>query len=84
MNLSKYALIWILMAAVCSCTTTTAPKEVPEPGQSFALPPGKDGGFADLEATFAEKHGKPRSGFLLLDNNAESLCQRLMLIDEAR
>ena len=72
------------MASVCSCTTTTAQKEVPEPQPGYALEPGKDGAFADLEAVFAEKHGTRKSGFLLLDNNAESLHQRLMLIDEAR
>jgi len=83
MKLYIYAFILILMVSVCSCATT-APKEVPEPEPSYALEPGKDGAFADLEAAFAEKHGKQRSGFLLLDNNAESLHQRLMLLDEAR
>jgi putative cardiolipin synthase len=72
------------MIFVCSCTTTTAPKEFSEPLPSYALGPGKDGPFADLEAAFSEKHGTEKSGFLLLDNNAESLQQRLMLIDEAR
>jgi putative cardiolipin synthase len=72
------------MVSVCSCTTTTAPKEVAEPEPSYALEPGKDGAFADLEATFAEKHGEQKSGFYLFDNNAKSLHQRLMLIDEAR
>jgi putative cardiolipin synthase len=70
------------MILVGSCTT--APREVPEPEPSYALEPGKDGAFADLEAAFIEKHGTKNSGFLLLDNNAESLHQRLMLIDEAR
>jgi len=46
----------ILMVSVCSCTTTTPPKEVPEPEPSYALQPGKDGAFADLEAAFSEKH----------------------------
>jgi putative cardiolipin synthase len=72
------------MVSVCSCTTTTAPKEFSEPEPGYALEPGKDGPFADLEAAFIEKHGTEKSGFLLLDNNAESLHQRLMLIDEAR
>jgi len=84
MKLTRYALVLILMASVCSCTTTTAPKEFSEPEPSYAMEPGKDGAFADLEAAFAEKHGTRKSGFLLLDNNAESLHQRLMLIDEAR
>ncbi|MGD8447470.1 MAG: phospholipase D family protein [Desulfobacterales bacterium] len=84
MKLSKYALILILMVSVCSCTTSTAPKKVPETEPSYALSPGKDGPFADLEAAFAEMHGTRKSGFLLLDNNAESLHQRLMLIDKAR
>jgi len=84
MKLSRYAFVLILMVSVCSCTTSTGPKEVPEPEPSYALKPGKDGAFAVLEAAFAEKHGTRKSGFLLLDNNAESLHHRLMLIDEAR
>jgi putative cardiolipin synthase len=81
-SLFSYALIIILLISIGSCTT--APKEVAEPEPSFALEPGKDGAFADLEAAFVKKHGTQKSGFLLLDNNAESLLQRLMLIDEAR
>ena len=81
MKLSRFVFILILIALVGSCTT--APKEVPEPEPSYALEPGKEGAFADLEAAFIEKHGTEKSGFLLLDNNAESLHQRLMLIDEA-
>ena len=84
MKLSRYIFVLILMVSICSCTTTSAPKEVAEPEPSYALEPGKDGAFADLETAFAEKHGTRKSGFLLLDNNAESLHQRLMLIDEAR
>jgi putative cardiolipin synthase len=82
MKLSRSIFVVILMVLAVSCTT--APKEVPEPEPSYALEPGKEGAFADLEAAFIEKHGAERSGFLLLDNNAESLHQRLMLIDEAR
>ena len=82
MKLSRYVFILILIALVGSCTT--APKEFSEPQPSYALEPGKDGAFADLEAAFIEKHGTEKSGFLLLDNNRESLLQRLMLIDEAR
>jgi hypothetical protein len=70
---SLSAMALILMVSVCSCTTTTAPKEVPEPEPSYTLEPGKDGAFADLEAAFIEKHGSQKSGFFLLDNNAESL-----------
>ena len=83
MKLSRYIFVLILMALVSSCTTTTAPKEVAAPQPSYALEPGKDGACADLEAAIMEKHGSRKSGFLLLDNNAESLHQRLMLIDEA-
>jgi len=81
MKLLKLAVVLILMALVGSCST--APKELPEPEPSYALAPGKDGPFADLEAAFVEKHGHQKSGFLLLDNSGESLRQRLMLIDEA-
>jgi putative cardiolipin synthase len=84
MKLSRYVFVLILMVSVCSCTTTTAPKEYAAPEPSYALKPGKEGAFAELEAAFIEKHGTQKSGFYLLDNNAESLHQRLMLIDEAR
>jgi len=81
---SLTAMVLILMVSVCACTTATSPKERPEPEPSYALEPGKDGPFANVEAAFIEKFGSRKSGFLLLDNNAESLHQRLMLIDEAR
>ena len=85
MQLAKCVLLMTLMALLGSCTTAPAPpKEFAAPEPSFALEPGKDGPFADLEAAFVKKHGTEKSGFLLLDNNAESLQQRLMLIDEAR
>jgi putative cardiolipin synthase len=82
MKLSRFIFVLILMILVGSCTT--APKEFSEPQPSYALEPAKDGPFADLEAAFINKHGTEKSGFLLLDNNAESFHQRLMLIDEAR
>jgi putative cardiolipin synthase len=82
MNLLKYALAMFFLFSIVSCATP--PKEVPEPEPSYALAPAKDGPFAGLEAAFIKKHGIEKSGFLLLDNNAESLHQRLMLIDEAR
>ena len=82
MKLFKYLIALTLLALVGSCATP--PKELPEPEPSYALAPAKDGPFADLEAAFSETHGNRKSGFLLLDNNAESLRQRLMLIDEAR
>jgi hypothetical protein len=81
---SIIAMAMILVASICACTTATSPKDVPEPEPSYALQPGKDGAFAVTEAVFAEKHDTRKSGFLLLDNNAKSLHQRLMLIDEAR
>jgi putative cardiolipin synthase len=82
MKLFKYLILLTLLALLGSCATP--PKELPEPEPSYALAPAKDGPFADLEAAFSKRHGNRKSGFLLLDNNAESLRQRLMLIDEAR
>ncbi|UCD79595.1 MAG: phospholipase D family protein [Desulfobacterales bacterium] len=85
MKLVRYISAMIFIVLVGSCTTAPAPtREFSEPEPSYAMEPGKDGTFADLEAAFTEKHGHLKSGFLLLDNNAESLRQRLMLIDEAR
>jgi len=56
----------------------------PDPEPSFASEPGASGPLADLESIFAKRHGPNKSGFLLLENNAESLQWRLALIDEAR
>ena len=78
----KYLIILTFLALAGSCATP--PQEVPEPEPSYALAPGKDGPFADLEAAFRATHGSQKSGFLLLADNGESLRQRLMLIDEAR
>jgi phosphatidylserine/phosphatidylglycerophosphate/cardiolipin synthase-like enzyme len=64
------------------CLHTT--QDFLESDPNYVLLLGKDGTLADLEAEFIEKHGSRKSGFLLLDNNAESLQQRLMLIDWAR
>ena len=82
MKLIKYVIVLSLIALVGACAAP--PQELPEPEPGYALAPAKDGPFADLEAAFSETHGNRKSGFLLLDNNAESLRQRLMLIDEAR
>ena len=82
MKLIKTVIVLLLIALLVSCATP--PKELPEPEPSYALASAKDGPFADLEAAFSAKHGNRKSGFMLLDNNAESLRQRLMLIDEAR
>jgi len=81
-NLFKYAVVVFLLFSIVYCATP--PKEFSKPEPSYALEPGKDGPFADLEAAFIKKHGTEKSGFMLLDKNAESLHQRLMLIDEAR
>lgn len=85
MQFAKTISVMLLIALVGSCTTAPAPtRKFPEPEPGYALAPGKDGPLADLEASFIEKHGDLKSGFLMLDNSAESLRQRLMLIDEAR
>jgi hypothetical protein len=66
MKLSRYVFVLILMVSICSCTTTTPPKEVAEPEPSYALEPGKDGAFADLEAAFIEQIiGSPSWGVVI-------------------
>ncbi len=82
MKLTKYIIVLFLTVLAGSCAT--APKEFAEPEPGYALEPGKEGVFADLEATFSAKHGSRKSGFLLLYDSGESLRQRLMVIDEAR
>ena len=78
-NLICLAMIYILTA---SCATVR--EDYPEPEPSFASEPAASGPLADLASAFARQHGFEKSGFLLLENNAESLKWRLALIDEAR
>ncbi len=82
MKLIKHVIVMLLIVLMGACAAP--PRELPEPEPSYALAPAKNGPFADLEAAFSKTHGNRKSGFLLLDNNAESLRQRLMLIDSAR
>jgi len=65
-----------------SCATVR--EDYPDPEPSFASDPGASGPLADLASAFARQHGPQKSGFLLLENNGESLKWRLALIDEAR
>lgn len=78
-NLTCLAMMLILTA---SCATVQEDYPDPEPG--FASAPAASGPLADLASAFARQHGPEKSGFLLLENNGESLKWRLALIDEAR
>jgi len=69
---------------VTACTGPSVRENYPDPRPSYALEPGPTGPLADLETAFARAHGSQQSGFLLLENNAESLRWRLAMIDEAR
>lgn len=51
---------------------------------SQAAAPRPDGVFADIESRFAALHGSQKSGFQLLESNADGLKWRLVLIDDAR
>jgi len=82
MRFIKFCLFLTLLILPASCATVR--EDYPEPAQSFASEPGPSGTLADLESVFAKQHGSQKSGFLLLENNAESLKWRLALIDEAR
>jgi len=82
MKISKFILFLTLLILPASCATVR--EDYPDPAQSFASKPGPAGPFADLDSAFASQHGTQKSGFLLLENNAESLKWRLALIDEAR
>jgi len=78
----KFFLFLILLMIPMSCATIR--EDYPDPEPNFASEPGVSGPLADLESAFARQHGTKKSGFLLLENNAESLKWRLALIDEAR
>jgi putative cardiolipin synthase len=82
MKILKIFLFLTLLILPVSCTTVR--QDYPHPEKSFAFEPGASGPFADLESVFAKRHGPQKSGFLLLENSAESLKWRLALIDEAR
>ena len=82
MKLSKILFSLTLIVLLASCTTVR--EDYPDPEPSFSSEPGASGPLADLETAFAKQHGSQKSGFLLLENNAESLKWRLALIDEAR
>jgi len=82
MKILKFFLFLILMILPASCATVR--EDYPDPVPSFASKPGTSGPLADLESEFAQQHGSQKSGFLLLENNRESLKWRLALIDEAR
>ncbi|MBW2706252.1 MAG: phospholipase D family protein [Deltaproteobacteria bacterium] len=82
MKILKFFLFLILMILPASCATVR--EDYPDPVPNFASKPGTSGPLADLESEFAQQHGSQKSGFLLLENNRESLKWRLALIDEAR
>jgi putative cardiolipin synthase len=82
MRLLKLCLFLTLLVLPASCATVR--QDYPDPQPSFASEPAASGPLADLESTFSKQHGSQKSGFLLLENSAESLKWRLALIDEAR
>jgi len=82
MRLLKLCLFLTLLILPASCATVR--EDYPDPQPSFASEPAASGPLADLESTFSKQHGSQKSGFLLLENSAESLKWRLALIDEAR
>jgi len=69
---------------VAACTGPSVREDYPDPKPSYALEPGLSGPLADLEIAFANAHGSQKSGFYLLENNAEAFRWRLAMIDEAR
>ena len=82
MRLLKLCLFLTLLIIAASCATVR--EDYPDPQPSFASEPAASGPLADLESEFARRHGADKSGFLVLENNAESLKWRLALIDEAQ
>jgi hypothetical protein len=73
----KFFLFLILLMIPMSCATIR--EDYPDPEPDFASEPGVSGPLADLESAFASQHGTKKSGFLLLENNAESLEQSKVL-----
>ncbi len=82
MKIINFILFFILLILPASCVNVR--EDYPDPEPSFASEPGTSGPFAELESAFARQHGPEKSGFMLLENNGESLKWRLALIDEAR
>ncbi len=71
MKILKFFLFLILMILPASCATVR--EDYPDPMPNFASKPGTSGPLADLESEFARQHGSQKSGFLLLEDNEESL-----------
>jgi len=82
MKILKFVLFLTLLVLLASCATVR--ENYPDPEPNFASKPGVSGPLADLESVFAKQHDSHKSGFLVLENNAEALKWRLALIDEAR
>jgi len=72
------------MVVVTAASSTTTSKPYARPAPEHAMPAGRHGAFADLEAGIRAAHGAEASGFELLDRNEDGLRWRLALIDSAR
>lgn len=71
-------------AVVTAVSMTSGGETYARPVPEYALPPGPNGAFADLETGIRAAHGPEASGFELLDSNVDGLRWRLALIDSAR
>ena len=71
----------VLLVTVAGCRSI--PQEFDPPEPSYTLTPATHGALADLSKAFEALVGNAQSGFLLLDENDESLWWRLALIDSA-
>jgi len=73
----------LVLGALTGCAGS--PRITYEPGPPEpALPAAPHGAFADIESIVRTRQGEETSGFELLDNNADGLRWRLVLIDSAQ
>ena len=78
MRLTGLFLLTLMLGACASLPTDVGP--FPE---ETASAPGRNGILTSINDSIALSEGKNRSGFWLLDNNAEALHWRLALVDSA-
>ena len=73
-----------MLACIVAACTTPPPTQAPRGEAGYAKLPAATGPLADAERTVTLANGPDRSGFRLLDSNADGLLWRLALIDTAQ
>ena len=73
----------IAVVAMLSIGCRSLPTDFDRPEPTHAFSPASKGALAGFSSDWKKRHGS-QSGFLLLDDNEDSLSWRLAVIDSAR